>query len=344
MVRLLGLVAAVVLAGCGERPGGQGGDAPVVPEVVPAERIAGESAEGVVFIFATADEGAIVVTAEEGYTAELQPREIAIRAGDTAARSFADLQPAYAADVEAWTEEEKDALRAVIAGLMPKIEAVDSLLPETVLLVKTGEVVEGGLPHTRGNAIIFAGGGIPSGGPLKALFLHELHHVLSRANAELHDDYFAIIGFEPCRFEEPAALREIRLSNPDAPTYRHYVPAVPGEGAPFSGADGVIPYLFTGQSYNGSGRLPDYFGFGLLPVSVGEGTCTALAERPNELLQPGQVPAFGEMIGENTGYVIHPEETLADNFVFWALERADLPDPEIPAAVGAFWTEAAARD
>lgn len=318
-------VLFAALAACGVDDGPFSDDAPATDDVAAA------TDDGVTFVFASQEQGAAVLTAQDEYTAELQKREIAIRAGDAEADRFADIVPLYADDVQPWTDEEKDMLRDAIDALLPTVNSIDQHLPERVLLVKTGSVVEGGLPHTRGNGIIFAGGGIPSGGPLKALFLHELHHVMTRANPQLTDDYFALIGFEPCRFEEPGSLRPVRLSNPDAPTYRHYAPAS-GEGR-----DGVIPYLFASRPFDGEGRLPAYFGFGLMPVSVADGVCVSDATVTDDLLAPDAVPAFGELIGGNTGYIIHPEETLADNFVFWAMDREDLPNPEIPEAVGAFW-------
>jgi len=332
MKRLI-ILSALALAACGE-------DATTAPEIrrigeptIPAEAVAGTSDDGVVFFFGTTSQGAEVLTAEDEYTRETQAREMGIRAQDASVRTFEGVKPAYAGDVQPWTAREKEALREAIAAVMDRVNLIDHHLPQQVMLTKTGSVVEGGLPHTRANMIVFAGGQLPKGGSLKSLFLHELHHVLSRANEALHDEYYAIIGFEPCDFTEPEALRVIRLSNPDAPTYKHVAPVEVGD------ADGVIPYLYAQRDYTGEGGLGDYFGFGLLPVAIDDGVCTALADSPDGLLSPQMVPGFGRLIGANTGYIIHPEETLADNFVYWALEREGLPNPSIPVAVGEFWLE-----
>jgi hypothetical protein len=292
---------------------------------------------GVTFRFAGQDAGGEVLARRDEYTAELQPREIAIRAQDAGASDWQAVADAYRADVMTWTDDQKAAMRDALSDLEERIAIVAPLLPEEVLLVLAGQVVEGGLPHTRSNAIIFAGGQIPlQENSLKGLILHELHHVLSRKESGLQDDYFALIGYEPCRFEEPEALRAVRLTNPDAPVNRHFVPVE------MEGADGVIPFLHTTRDYDGEGRLPDYFGFGLLPVTVEAGTCTAAAETTGDLLEPQDVPAFMQAIGGNTGYVIHPEETLSDNFTFWMMEVENRPNPEIIEAVGAFWKEQAA--
>lgn len=297
--------------------------------------VAATTDDGVVIRFATIEEGGDVLTKDDLYTAQVQAREAGIRGQDAAITSFDEVRPLYRADVQEWTDEEVAALSGSIVSVLDKVNAIDTLLPEEVLLVKTGSVVEGGLPHTRSNAIIFAGGGIPEGDNLTALFLHELHHVLSRANEDQHDEYFSLVGFVPCSFEEPVGLRSPRLSNPDAPTYAHYSPTDNLD------ADGVIPFLHASRDYDGSGTLPNYFGFGLIPVSYNNGICEAQIASPDGLLAPPEAPEFLEALGGNTGYIIHPEETLADNFVFWAMENDDIPTPQLPEKVGAFWLAAA---
>ena len=296
--------------------------------------------DGVVIRYVGPFEGGTALAAEDAFTANLQLRETSIRAQNNDAMSFDDVIPHYRDDVFSWQSEQKIALTAVIEELLPVLNQIDQHLPEDVLLVLTGEVVEGGLPHTRGNAIIFAGGDIPMPGPgdeegqaLASLFLHELHHVMSRANPELHDDTYSLIGFEPCVFSEPEGLRAIRLTNPDAPEYKHYAPVTP------DGGSGVIPYLYATHAFTTSqpSSLGDVFGFGLVPVSFSGGVCETSIPDASGLLQPDDVPAFLNLIGGNTGYIIHPEETLSDNFVHWALGRTDLPNPEIPEAVGMFW-------
>ncbi len=296
--------------------------------------------DGVVVRYVGPFEGGAALAAEDAFSQNLQLREISIRAQSNDALSFDDVVPLYRDDVFSWQSEQKLALTAVIEELLPVLNQIDQHLPDEVLLVLTGEVVEGGLPHTRGNAIIFAGGEIPMPGPgdeeghaLASLFLHELHHVMSRANAELHDDYYSLIGFEPCVFSEPEGLRAIRLTNPDAPEYGHYAPVTP------DGASGVIPYLYATRAFTPGepSSVGDVFGFGLVPVSFSGGLCETSITDASGLLQPDDIPAFLNLIGGNTGYIIHPEETLSDNFVYWAMGRKDLPNPEIPEAVGMFW-------
>ena len=51
------------------------------------------------------------------------------------------------------------------------------------------------------------------------------------------------------------------------------------------------------------------------------------------LLKPDAVEGFFEQIGRNTNYIIHPEETLANNFVHLMTAKQDLKNPEIPKKI-----------
>jgi hypothetical protein len=50
-------------------------------------------------------------------------------------------------------------------------------------------------------------------------------------------------------------------------------------------------------------------------------------------LKPDAVEGFYEQIGRNTGYIIHPEETLANNFVHLMTGKQGLKNPEIPEKI-----------
>jgi hypothetical protein len=47
------------------------------------------------------------------------------------------------------------------------------------------------------------------------------------------------------------------------------------------------------------------------------------------LAAPEQISGFIEQVGQNTSYLIHPEEILADNFALLVLGMEDVPSPEI---------------
>ena len=48
---------------------------------------------------------------------------------------------------------------------------------------------------------------------------------------------------------------------------------------------------------------------------------------------PAEIAGYIEKIGQNTQYIIHPEEILADNFTLAIEPKENLPNPEIVAGV-----------
>jgi len=156
---------------------------------------------------------------------------------------------------------------------------------------------------------------------------------LSRANPELSTRLYRIIGYEPVpslRF--PAELLPRKLTNPDAPFSRHAI-EVEHDGQKVK----VAPILYARtEKYDEKqgGAFFRYLVFRLLILDAGN---LSKAKRDSEgaliLLGPTEAGGFQEKIGRNTGYIIHPEETMADNFVFLILVKKNLPNPEIVQAM-----------
>jgi len=296
------------------------------------------------YAFATPEQAGAILASDDEFTAVSQPLEIGIKNRDATKTTLADLKANYINGAVAWTKYERNALTQIISELRSDLDPYGRFLPKEILLGKIAEDVEGGLPHTRANMILFSQQSLSdyrrevtfnrtqAKARLKNLFLHEFHHVLSRHNRDRHDEYFSILGYKPCAFNEPQSLNSIRLTNPDAPTYKHYAPVN------IEGGDGVIPFISVSGAYSEivQGTLIDYYRFGLVKVSVENNVCTMVGDNPN-FLAPASVPDFFKLVGGNTGYVVHPEETLADNFTYLITGRTDLPNPEIPQAIANFW-------
>ena len=48
-----------------------------------------------------------------------------------------------------------------------------------------------------------------------------------------------------------------------------------------------------------------------------------------KLVNVQQVSGIFEQVGRNTGYIIHPEEILADNFALLVLREGNVPSPSV---------------
>lgn len=288
------------------------------------------------FTFADIRTGQDILTANDNYMNRMSPAEIAIRTHSTTADKTAhDLKAQYRANILEWTEAEKAQITQLVADNRERLARINHLLPRQVIFIKTTDKVEGGLPHTRANAIILP----PSDEPLsEILFYHELFHVLSRNQKARHDSLYGLIGFMPCDFTPNDEIRARNLTNPDVPAESYYLP-VTIDGKPSA----IMTFLHAARgAYDPEveGGFEAHFGFGLLKVNVDKGKCAvALATGGKaQILNPATVADFSAAIGRNTGYIIHPEEILAENFVFFMLGKKDLPNPEIPDRLEA-WLE-----
>lgn len=298
-------------------------------------------AQAVEFKFADAEKAKEILLSQDQYFNSLSPAEIAIRTGsETADKTAADLKAQYEANITDWAPEDIAQFEAIIAENQASIDRIAHLLPDTIYFIRGNNKLEGGLPHTQGNAIIIQ----DNVEALSAsLFFHETFHVLTRHNADKHADLYGLLGFKACELDEPASMAATHLTNPDEPPVLDYYVTLPSE----DGEIQIMPYLYAAfPAFNPEveGGFPGHFGFGLMQLEVNGGACAPMFNEEGSpvLLNPGETPAFFEAIGRNTGYIIHVEETLADNFTFLLLGwpgEGEMPNPEIPEALGA-WIDA----
>jgi hypothetical protein len=202
--------------------------------------------------------------------------------------------------------------------------------PESVWLIKTTGREEGGAAYCRQHAVVVPQS-MTRDAPreLERLLTHELFHVLSSHNAEFRRRCYQIIGFRPVTpVPFPNSLRDRRITNPDGPLTDAVIDMqVDGQGR------SAVPILYSSEPKfdpQKGGPFFKYVTFRLLVVESHDGGWRGV-ERNGEpwLLSPGQVPDFGRQIGANTGYIIHPDEILADNFVHLVHQTKELRSPEI---------------
>lgn len=301
------------------------------------------------FQFATPAEGAAILTADDDYLMALSPADPALRLRSEKSETVAKLKTAYASHVLTWSAAERARVEAVLDRDRKQLSMVSRWLPERVDFILVSKDVEGGLPHTRASAIVLPEAWIESTQNLDGVVMHELFHVLSRNNLARRDSLYALIGFRPCHVIEPAAYAARRITNPDAPSLAHYLPLTD------DGKEGLVPYLYAAATVFDPRAGADFeqqFHVGFLHVQVTDGASTAqCAPFPGKADPMLPLSAHRDLIeretGGNTGYLIHPEETLADNFMLlmvggskpiaspWVLEKLrawlEIPAGALPA-------------
>ena len=234
------------------------------------------------------------------------------------------------AQAKAWTAEQIDALQVVIESADRRIESLDLQLslPSTVLVLRTSGNEESHAAYTRENAIILPDSMLSmSTDQLEQLFLHELFHVMSRHEPAIRDSLYGIIGYGPCfGVPFPEELLPLKMTNPDA-FGRDFCIDIQAAGT----SQTVTPILYAKGPYT-EGAFFEWLVFRLMAVERSEGQWRPIRDKGGlRLFEPGEVSNFFEQIGKNTDYIVHPEETIANNFVFAITERDDLPNPEITA-------------
>ena len=280
--------------------------------------------------FATAEEGRALLGREDDWTCTTGAFQRRAMLHTTEPVSKERLAAFTASSVRSWPEAEEARWRLALGSIAPRWVALGLKLPDTVWLVNTDAADGGEAPHTRFNTVILS-----SRGPQAAnspasdmqLMAHELFHVASRHDPALATRLYALLGYEPVPLLEwPAAWEEARLSNPDAPFDRHAMRIATPSGEAL-----VMPLLVARRTeLAGNETFFNVLDVRLLQVEVDRsaGRTRAVMAGSEPAWLPVRTPAYLERLGGNTGYVIHAEETMADNVAFLVCETP-VPNPAL---------------
>ncbi len=223
-----------------------------------------------------------------------------------------------------WTKEEKYQLYQVFDSVRTLSHALNPrLYPDRLSLVKIRTNHYGDdVYYTRGNVIfipenIFKRQSQPT---LLPVMVHELFHVVSRGNPNLRKKLYGLIGFEPIpHFPNlcPVLQKQI-LSNPDGMDMQYAIT--------LSDSIQAIPIIFseTGKYNPGKKKYFDYLRFDLFRVRLGnDGEYVECDQNGKTTIPLSATPDFFQKIKDNTRYIIHPDEILADNFKIILLRKDD---------------------
>jgi len=229
-----------------------------------------------------------------------------------------------------WTEAEKIRVGGVLENIKTKIAGLKLRLPATIRMLKTSGNEEGMAAYCRGPSIV-----VPqnlAGMPLAKLertLTHELFHIYSSHNPKLRSALYGVVGFMSCEAVAfPEALAKRKLTNPDAPRLDFYILIKQGENrVP------MIPILYSRRETYDTKAGGEFFNYLLMRLMVlekdGEKLRPVLNGGQPKLVDVRDAPDYMEQIGKNTGYIIHPEEILADNFVLLVYGEKEVPSPKV---------------
>ena len=285
--------------------------------------------------FASKAEAATLLAADDEFVQRLSPFDRSARLKtDEVVDKAAYLKFACEQTLD-WTDEEKANLDAAWQRVMAAMADTKFNAPALMSLIKTTGLEEGEAAYTRGTSIILPKSKA-AGRNIDTLLAHELFHVLSRNDANMRERLYNIIGFRKCgELQLPADLQARRLTNPDAPINDHCI-QVKLEGKPLW----VVPILTSKSAKydkQRGGQFFDYLEFNLMAIESPDARDISqplLVEGKPVLVDARKAEGFMEQIGKNTGYIIHPDEILADNFSMIITKRKNVPQPELLEKIG----------
>jgi hypothetical protein len=280
--------------------------------------------------FATKAEAAALLARRDEYTRATSLFDRQARMKTAKLVSAADFRAFSAQHARDWPADEKTRVAAAVKALKPRLAELNLQLPERILLIHTSGQEEGGAAYCRQNGVILPAKRLPRE-PLRLqrLLAHELFHILSRQQPELRAKLYRIIGFQVCsEIELPEKLRDRKITNPDAPRIDCQM-TIEHAGKKVLAA----PVLYaTVERYDPQqgGSFFRYMRFRLMVVEPKEaGFQPLLVDGNPVMIDPAKSPSFLRQIGQNTGYIIHPDEVLADNFSFLVMGKIGLKTPRI---------------
>jgi hypothetical protein len=265
------------------------------------------------YAFATREEAAATLGAADDYITHLTPLDRAMRLNTDRAVSAQEFQSFAAAAARSWTAAETEALRVEIARITDALNALHVPAPRKILLIKTSGAEEGNAAYTRGTAVMLPEAMADADGDsLLWLLAHETFHIITRQNPALREELYRVIGFvkvEP--FTWPADVAAHLVSNPDVQANDHFARLTADDDE----VCGAPVMMFTADHYDPAGG-GDFFAYVEQRYLVSRHIAERHDGTPTDLrvLPRNRVTGLERRAGENTTYVIHPEEILAENF------------------------------
>lgn len=288
-------------------------------------------------LFPSIKESQRILSAKDAFIERMSPFDRAARMKTDRETSELQFLNFVSSSAMEWESYEKVIINSAFQKIRRKIARLALPLPSRVYLIKTSGKEEGSAPYTRANAIVLPKSIFASNErEIQRLLAHELFHISSRAHPKLAKVLYESIGFHFCgEVEFPKNLLPIKITNPDAPKNEHCIQIDLGGQKVWA-----VPILFSRiKKYDTSrgGEFFQYLDFAFLLVPPpGEGNIgkPIYDSRGSRLIRLEETTGFFDQVGQNTQYIIHPEEILADNFALLVIEEQHVRSPDVLKRIG----------
>jgi hypothetical protein len=277
----------------------------------------------------------IVQDATDGFFEKVTAGEISIQIkrplkGDDTAEN---MQSEYIAflqnDVANFTEAEIAFVSEIFKEVFSTSQNVDkNIFPSEIKLIKTSAKHYGeSVYYTRENCIVIPYNelDVKNRKAFLTTMFHELFHIYSRLNPEKSRGLYKLIGFDAVGFENlkiPVELGKRVFFNPDGVDFAQKITLKTDAGTIYA-----IPIIYSNH-VGFTKSKPDFFGylefnlFQVTPTDAGKWTVVTQADGFSSTVNMKKTDFF-DQIKDNTHYIIHPDEVLADNFAFVLMQKND---------------------
>lgn len=245
------------------------------------------------------------------------------------AEILADYQTFLQQDVANFSESEAVILQEILSEIRSLCYTIaPDIFPKTIELIKTkGRHYGDGVFYTRENRIIIPANELAylDRKALREVLIHEIFHIYARQHSRKRTELYALIGFSHLQGKLllPSEIRSRLLLNPDGVDMAYVI------NLAMANADTAlcVPILTA----NAPAYLPErkayfeYIDFNLYPVrELADGSFVAMTDSLGRSpIRVNEQPDFFRQIGDNTFYIIHPDEILADNFKWLVLSQTE---------------------
>ncbi len=203
-------------------------------------------------------------------------------------------------------------------------------LPDTIRVgIIQGDLYGPSVFYTRENGIYVPEPMVKAGNNqmLTTVLIHEIFHIQSRNYPKLQEKLYAHLGFKKLNLPiiYPDGFISQTLLNPDGTDWDYYIPLSLDDKKVLA-----FPLIVSRRSQFDPNE-PNFFSylkFQLFPIQKNKEGYKLSYEGSFDGLDSKWMTPFFERITKNTNYIIHPDELMADNFVFltkW-IEKEEAPD------------------
>jgi hypothetical protein len=228
------------------------------------------------------------------------------------------LKRQYVAAVKTWDKVRIAKVMAACKVVLPIARSYSSkFVPRVWKFVLTDGTEESEMASTRNDTVVLSMQEIDGvvGRSLGFLVAHETVHLFTRHYPERRGALYKRLGFRKVGAIHGGELASRLLTNPDAPFTEHVIRVKHG-GVEVD----AVPMLFSEvqSKVKDPEGLLSYLRIGLFVAKSTDGKWQigerlAVGDIDTFFDNVRTVPGFLEQVGENTPYVIHPEEILAEN-------------------------------